>query len=75
MLEIWEESWTPCTPGYMPIPKCPFVRVARWFDFTSFFTEIKNYQQYVVLYTEASRTLVVWSGIPEKLKSFSPCSI
>jgi len=36
----------------------PFVRVARWFDFTNFITENKNSQQYVVLNTEISGALV-----------------
>ena len=38
-------------------PKCSFVRVARWFDFTNFVSEKKNSQLYVVLYTEMSNTL------------------
>jgi len=39
-------------------PKCSFFRVARWFDFTSFITGKKISQEYVVLYTEMSYTLV-----------------
>jgi len=35
-----------------------FFRVERWFDFTNFVTEIKKSQQYVVLYTNMSYTLV-----------------
>ena len=41
-------------------PKCWFFRVPPWFDFTNFITEKQNPQQYVVLYTEISCTLVVY---------------
>ena len=55
-------------------PKCSFFRVARWFDFTNFITEKQNPQQYVVLSTEMSCTLVIyilgiystlWNLLPE----------
>jgi len=36
-------------------PKCSFVRVARWFVYTSFVIENKNSQQYVLLNIEMSR--------------------
>jgi len=32
--------------------------IARWFDFTNFITEKIHSQQYVMLYTEMSYTLV-----------------
>ena len=41
-------------------PKCSFFRVAQWFDFTNFITEKQNSQQYVVLYTKISCTLVFY---------------
>ena len=50
LLDVWINS-----------PKCSFFRVGQWFDFTNFITEKQNPQQYVVLYTEMSCTLVFYN--------------
>jgi len=44
----------------MNSPKCSFFRVAQWFDFTNFIAEKQNLQQYVVLYTDMSCSLVFY---------------
>jgi len=51
----WYISWQLCE---LNSPKCVFVKVAWYFDFTNFITENKYSQQYVVLNTELNRTLV-----------------
>jgi len=41
-------------------PKCSFFRIPQWFDFTYFITEKQISQQFVVLQTEMSCTLVFY---------------